>query len=259
MTVREMVEIDEELCDGCGDCVPTCAEGAIQIIEGKARLVSDVLCDGLGACLGHCPQGAITVTRREAEAYDEDAVARHLASVKRGTLKDPGEAGQTLPMVAEQTPMPLCPGSRSVTWSEPPTHGPSTKGQDDAPSSLRQWPIQLHLLPPTAPFLKEARVLLAADCVAFAVGGFHRRFLDGRALAIACPKLDSQQDIYVDKLTAMIDTAGIRELSVMVMEVPCCSGLVRLAQEATARARRSIPVQVMVVGVRGDLLVEREL
>lgn len=256
MAVREMVHIDEELCDGCGDCVPTCAEGAIQIIDGKARLVSDALCDGLGACLGHCPQGAITVTHREAAEYDEAAVARHLAALDASRVEVKAAAAP-LPMVAAQAPMQSCPGSRTAAWAGP--SEASSSRAEEVPSSLRQWPIQLHLLPPTAPFLAGSGVLLAADCVAFAIGGFHRRFLDGRALAIACPKLDSQQDVYVDKLVTMIDTGGIRDLSVMVMEVPCCSGLVRLAQEARSRARRSIPTKMIVVGVRGEIVAEREL
>lgn len=260
MAVRDMVEIDEDLCDGCGDCVPTCAEGAIQIIDGKARLVSDVLCDGLGACLGHCPQGAITVVRREADPYDEEAVAAHLSSIRgapSAVIRPQRGNVAVLPMAAAQMPAPACPGSRAASWSAP--SAAAAPVDEDLPSSLRQWPVQLHLLPPSAPFLKDAEVLLAADCVAFAVGGFHRRFLKGRALAIACPKLDSHQEIYVEKLATMIDTAGIRELSVMVMEVPCCSGLVRLAQEAMARSQRSVPARVTVVGVRGEIMGERML
>ncbi len=256
MPVREMVHIDEELCDGCGDCVPSCAEGAIQIIDGKARLISDNLCDGLGACLGHCPQGAITVTRREAEGYDERAVAEHLTSLGGAAPKAHAET-PGLPMVAAQAPVSSCPGSQTATWTGPSAAG--TRSKEELPSALRQWPIQLHLLSATAPFFDGAEVLLAADCVAFSVGGFHSRFLEGRALAIACPKLDSQQEIYVDKLATMIDEAGIRALSVMVMEVPCCSGLVRLVQEARSRAGRSIPVKAIVVGVRGDVIAEREI
>jgi NAD-dependent dihydropyrimidine dehydrogenase PreA subunit len=254
MPIRDVVEIDEELCDGCGDCVPSCAEGAIQIIDGKARLVSDVYCDGLGACLGICPTGAITVKKREAEAFDEAAVADHLSS-----LADDAEpaAGVALPMVAGQAPAPSCPGSKAAAWD-----GPAIGKNADAQavsSGLRQWPIQLHLLPPTAPFLADADLLVAADCAAYSVGGFHRRFLDGRALAIACPKLDSHQEIYVEKLATMIDQAGLRQLTVMVMEVPCCNGLVGLVREAQSRAGRQIPATAMVVGVRGEVLATRPL
>jgi Pyruvate/2-oxoacid:ferredoxin oxidoreductase delta subunit len=246
VAVRDVVQIDERLCDGCGDCVPSCAEGAIQIIDGKARLVGDVYCDGLGACLGHCPQGAITVVRREAESFDQEAVDRHLATL-RSPPPPPAAAG--LPLVSRQAAA-SCPGSRVVAF------GPAAATRDDGqavPSRLRQWPIQLHLLPPTAPFLQGAELLLAADCVAFAVGGFHQAHLDGRALAIACPKLDSQQEVYVAKLAAMIDLGGIRSLEVMVMEVPCCSGLVRLAEEALARAARTVPLRVTVAGIRGEV------
>jgi NAD-dependent dihydropyrimidine dehydrogenase PreA subunit len=254
MPIRDVVEINEELCDGCRDCVPSCAEGAIQIIDGKAKLVGDVYCDGLGACLGICPTGAITVIKREAESFDEGAVAEHLASL--GDQHAP-PAETPLPMVSAQTPAPSCPGSRTIAWDEP------TAATETSPeavrSGLRQWPIQLHLLPPTAPFLEDADLLVAADCAAYSMGGFHRRFLDGRALAIACPKLDSHQEIYVEKLAAMIDHARLRQMTVMVMEVPCCNGLVGLVQEARARAGREIPATALVVGVRGDVLATRPL
>jgi hypothetical protein len=160
--------------------------------------------------------------------------------------------------VAAQTAVPACPGSRTVTWEG--GDGDRSVGASQAEgSSLRQWPIQLHLLPPSAGFLEDAHVLLAADCVAFSVGGFHRRFLSGRALAIACPKLDSHQEIYVDKLVAMIDGAKVSALTVMVMEVPCCSGLVRLTREAMARAQRTVPATALVVGVRGEVLGQHTL
>jgi Pyruvate/2-oxoacid:ferredoxin oxidoreductase delta subunit len=252
MAVRDVVQIDQELCDGCGECVPTCAEGAIAIVDGKARLVSEVYCDGLGACLGHCPQGAITVVRREADAFDEEAVRRHLAE----SLPSPARRETVgLPMAGHQ-PGASCPGSRAMAWQSRPAGGDDVSEVD---SRLQQWPIQLHLVPPTAPFFADAHVLLAADCVAYAVGGFHRRFLDGRALAIACPKLDSHQEIYLDKLSTIIDHGGIRGLEVMVMEVPCCGGLVRLAQQAVARSSRRVPVTVSVIGIRGDRIAERML
>ncbi|MEK6630532.1 MAG: 4Fe-4S binding protein [Acidobacteriota bacterium] len=209
MTVRNIIEIDEELCDGCGECVPSCVEGALSIINGKAKLVSDVLCDGIGACLGQCPTGALTVIQREAPDFDEVAAA---------------------PMAA-------------------PT--PSTSG-----SRLRQWPVQLHLVPPTAPFFQGRHVLLAADCVPVAVGDFHSSLLDGRGLAIACPKLDQHLDVYVQKLAAMIDHAGILSLTVAIMEVPCCGGLVHLAQQAQAAAARKVPLRLVKIGIRGDVLLD---
>ncbi len=245
MPIRDVVEIDGELCDGCGDCVSSCAEGAIAIIEGKARLISDSYCDGLGACLGHCPQGAITVTRREAETFDEAAVARHLAQ-RQPT--DPAPPRPALHVVAQPAPGG-CPGSRAQLF-EP---AAATSGEG-SPSQLRHWPVQLHLVAPSAPFFRGADVLLAADCVAFAAGDFHQRFLAGRSLAIACPKLDSRQEVYLEKLVAMIDEAGIRSLQVVVMEVPCCRGLVTLAEEASRRARRQVPVECVVVATGGRVL-----
>jgi len=257
MAVREVIEIDESLCDGCGDCVTSCAEGAIAIIDGKARLVSDVYCDGLGACLGHCPQGAIAVIQREADAFDEAAVERHLAT-NRPTV--PPSAPSPMLNVVAQPPAAGgggCPGSRAQTLNPV---APSIGGAADGPASqLRHWPVQLHLVPPTAPFFQGADVLLAADCVAFAVGDFHTRYLAGNALAIACPKLDSNQEIYLQKLVAMIDEAEIKSLRVMVMEVPCCGGLIQLAEEALRRARRSVPVECLVVGTQGAVLGEHRI
>jgi Pyruvate/2-oxoacid:ferredoxin oxidoreductase delta subunit len=244
MTVRDVVEIDEDLCDGCGDCVPSCAEGAIQIVDGKARLVSDVYCDGLGACLGQCPQGAITVVQREAEAFDGEAAGRHLTALRSAI---PLTSGVGLPVVGGPS-VPSCLGARVVALR--PATGESGAVVEGA-SRLRQWPIQLHLLPPSAPFLEGAELLLAADCVAYSLAGFHQQHLDGRALAIACPKLDSQQEAYVAKLAAMIDHGGIRAIEVMVMEVPCCRGLVQLAQAALARASRAVSLRVAVVGIDG--------
>jgi ferredoxin len=248
MPVRDVVEINEDLCDGCGDCVTACAEGAIAIIDGKARLVSDIYCDGLGACLGHCPQGAITVTPREADDFDEAAVAQRLESLGAAT---PPPQPVAFPVMG-QPQGGGCPGSRpAMRTIEPPADPGPTGGES---SQLRHWPVQLHLVPPTAPFFSDADVLLAADCVAFAVADFHNRHLAGRSLAIACPKLDSNQEIYLEKLVAMIDHAKIRSLRVMIMEVPCCGGLARLAEEAARRAQRKIPVELLVVGTGGQIL-----
>lgn len=240
MAVRELIRIDEARCDGCGLCVPACAEGAIAIVGGKARLVSESYCDGMGACLGHCPQGAITVERVEAAAFDPEAVSRHLS----------GRPSQPSPPPAREIAA-SCPGSRAASFGAG-ADAPAT----GVPSALRHWPVQLHLLSPVAPFFRGADVLLAADCVAFASGGFHRDLLAGRSLAIACPKLDSNQESYLAKLVAMIDEAEIASLTVAVMEVPCCSGLVRLAQIARERAGRPCPLRVVVVGIRGDVLAD---
>ena len=236
VTLREIVRIDEARCDGCGLCVPACAEGAIAIIDNKARLVSDALCDGMGACLGHCPQGAITVERVEGRPFDEAAVARHLGHAP----------------AAARHAFPACPGSQAMSFEAPrPYPGADGEGR---PSALRQWPVQLHLVSPAAPTFRGADVLLAADCVAYALGDFHRDHLAGRALAIACPKLDTHQEIYLEKLVALIDGAGIASLTVMTMEVPCCGGLLQLAKAAAERSARDVPVRSIVVGIRGDLL-----
>lgn len=257
MGVREVIEIDEKLCDGCGDCVTACAEGAIAIIDGKARLISDVYCDGLGACLGHCPQGALKVIQREAEEFDEQAVEKRLSQLREEKGTSP--ASPTLSVVSPQPMMGAggCPGSRAQ-MHQPVAPGPSTAGTGPS-SQLRHWPVQLHLVPPTAPFFQNQDVLLAADCVAFAVGDFHQRFLSGSSLAIACPKLDSNQEVYLRKLVAMIDEAEIRSLRVMVMEVPCCGGLVRLVEEAVRAAKRDLPVECLVVGTQGHILGEYQI
>ncbi|MBZ5587339.1 MAG: 4Fe-4S ferredoxin [Acidobacteriia bacterium] len=243
MTVRDIVRIDEVKCDGCGQCVIACAEGAIALVDGKARLVSESHCDGLGVCLGHCPQGAITIERAEAAPFDEAAVAHRF-----------GHAGEPLRPAAPtaQAAFTACPGSRVMSFAAPRPRDDRLEGTRQ--SGLRQWPVQLHLVPPTAPYFRGADVLLAADCVAYAVGDFHRDHLAGRALAIACPKLDSHQDVYLEKLVAMIDEGEVASLTVMVMEVPCCGGLVQLARAACARASRHVPLRVSVVGIRGDIL-----
>ncbi|MCX6551709.1 MAG: 4Fe-4S binding protein [Acidobacteria bacterium] len=280
MGLRSIIQIDEELCDGCGECVPSCAEGALQIIDGKARLVSDVLCDGLGACLGECPTGALQVIQRDAPEFDEAVVAQHLggpvahrkpsvpgfvermaASVGGGcpgsrvqTFDEPGGGPANRPASASTPIIKMIPLQDRSTPAAPGAQGPSASG-----SKLRQWPVQLHLVPPTAPFFQGKDVLLAADCVPVAVGDFHTSFLDGRGLAIACPKLDQHLEVYVEKLAAMIDQSGIRSLTVAIMEVPCCSGLVRLAAQAQAAASRKIPLRLVKVGIRGDILEDHEV
>jgi Pyruvate/2-oxoacid:ferredoxin oxidoreductase delta subunit len=248
MAVRELVRIDEERCTGCGDCVTACAEGAIQIVDGKARLVSDVYCDGLGACLGHCPEGAIQIERVEARRFDAAAVLRHLAAQR---LSSPSAGPMPLAMAAPDA----CPGSRSMSFGRAPVE--TVRDGDPTPASeLRQWPVQLHLISPAAPHFQGADLLLAADCVAFALGDFHRQHLRGRALTIACPKLDGGQDLYLAKLVSLIDDARIRRLTVVVMEVPCCGGLLRLAQAAATRATRPVPIDSITVGIRGEILAE---
>jgi NAD-dependent dihydropyrimidine dehydrogenase PreA subunit len=252
-----MIEIDEELCNGCGDCVPSCAEGAIQIIDGKAKLSADNLCDGLGACLGDCPEGALTIVEREAVAFDEAAVEKHLAK----------QPAPTPPPVIQNSPAPAhdhgpgggCPGAKMIQFETP------EKAQEkehstmaSTASQLSQWPIQLHLVSPVAPYFEKADILLAADCVAFAIGDFHQAYMKGTSLAIACPKLDEGQEVYLQKLVAMIDEAKINTLTVMIMEVPCCRGLVQLAKEASVQASRKIPVKVVVVGIKGGAILSED-
>jgi len=260
MAVRKIVKIDEELCNGCGVCVPSCAEGAIKIINGKARLIGENLCDGLGACLGDCPQGAITVEEREADAYDERAVHAMKAAMDDddGECACGGHAAQPSHHHAHHAAAHHgggCPGAAVRDFGA--RQAPDNAATGPVQSQLRQWPVQLHLLPPTAPFLRGADLVLAADCAAFAVGDFHNRFLRGKALAIACPKLDSGLDVYLDKLTQMIDLAGLDTITVVVMEVPCCNGLVALASRAIAAAERRIPLKMVRVGLRGDILEEK--
>ena len=245
--IREIVKIDEDKCDGCGLCVPACAEGAIQIIDGKAKLIADNLCDGLGACLGDCPQGAIAIERRDAEEFDEEAVEQHLDDQENESSR----RRQSHP------PAGGCPSARIVTFG-PETRGHvggvETEGQvtGEQPSELRQWPIQIHLVPPSAPFLKDAELLLAADCAPFAMAEFHRDLLSGRALLIGCPKLDDGQ-AYLEKLTAILQHNQIRKLVVAHMEVPCCSGLIALAKQAIAASGIEVPLETVCVGIQGDI------
>ncbi len=307
---RTIIKIDEDLCNGCGQCVPNCHEGALQIIDGKARLISDLFCDGLGACIGHCPEGAITLEEREAEPYDEvkvmelmvpkgrNTILAHLdhlrqhnetellkqaidyiksnnidMSPKESDIKHSSLNTSELIKDAIATSMAKaggsdcgggCPGSRAISFDidmdkvEKANGASSKEGTSgaDAPSELRQWPVQLHLLNPMAGYFKNADVVLAADCVAFAMGNFHNKFLKGKTLAIACPKLDSNKDSYIEKLTAMIDNSTINTLSVVIMEVPCCSGLVQIAQIARQEAKRNIPIKKTVVSIQGEVLAE---
>jgi Pyruvate/2-oxoacid:ferredoxin oxidoreductase delta subunit len=252
--IREVVKIDEEKCNGCGVCVPACAEGAIRIVGGKAKLIADNLCDGLGACLGHCPQDAIVVERRDAEAFDEEAVSRHLgqsdAHAENGA--EPGGGCPSARVVSLAPPSSSPPGENLR-----PTSGSAGKEIAENPpagreSQLRQWPVQMHLVPPTAPFLKDADLLLVADCVPFAYGGFHRDFLTGKALLIGCPKLDDGQ-AYLDKLTAILRQNVVRRLTVLHMEVPCCSGLVAIARRAIAASGSEVPLETIKIGIGGEV------
>jgi ferredoxin len=293
MMKREIIKIDQELCDGCGLCIPSCPEGALQVIDGKARLVSDLMCDGLGACIGECPLGAISIEEREAEPYNEVAVMQEIVKQGKNTviahlkhLLDHNEmnffdqAVGYLRNVERQMDFSTeelleevynkevnetcetggCPGMRSVDFSilEPGSDNSIKSGEKNAQpvSELNQWPVQMYLLNPNASFFKGADVMLAADCVAFTLGNFHGGYLKGKKLAIACPKLDHGKEVYIDKLVAMIDEAGINSLHIMVMEVPCCNGLLHIARLAADRASRRIPLKKTLVSIQGGILAE---
>ncbi|HIE51103.1 MAG TPA: 4Fe-4S ferredoxin [Armatimonadetes bacterium] len=237
---RLIVHFDEEKCDGCGLCVPACAEGAIQIIDGKARLVDERFCDGLGTCLGECPQGAITLEEREAEEYDEELVQAHLAEL--GLPISPAHHH------AHEAPEPLaCPSAAARHWQQETT----SRTREPQPSQLSHWPVKIALLHPQAPYLQEADLLVVADCVPVAYGSFHSDFLRGRAVAIGCPKLDDLS-FYVDKLAAIFQEAQPRSVTVVHMEVPCCSGLQGAVEQALARSGNPIPVEEVVIGLEGQ-------
>ncbi len=261
---RTIVHIDEDKCDGCGICVPSCAEGAIQIIEGKARLLAENLCDGLGNCLGTCPKDAITIEERPAEAFDEDAVREHLGHSPENDVPTPaGDEAPAPPPAGPQTPAG-CPGrmARKLAGAAPPASRPGRESPEspiegpsaaNATSRLGHWPVQLALLPTRGEMWQDADVLLAADCVGFAVPDFHERFLAGKTLAVACPKLDDVQP-YVQKLAQILGENDIRSVTVARMEVPCCSGLVRAVRAAMELAGRTdIPFTQTVVRLDGSV------
>jgi len=277
---RTVIKIDEERCNGCGVCVEGCHEGALQLIDGKARMISDLYCDGLGACIGDCPVGAIAFEEREAQPYDEIAVMERLIPKGEKTirahllhLKAHNESvlfNQGIEylkahdikidmkdIIEEHKPVgynyvPGCPGNREMSFV------PANQTADAAnvPSQLRQWPIQLHLLNPQAGYFRNADVVLAADCTAFSYGNFHNRFLKNHILAIACPKLDSGKDGYIEKIKTMIDESNINTLTIVIMEVPCCGGLVQIAQKAVAGANRKVPVKRIVIGIESNVISE---
>ena len=240
---RKIVHIDEEKCNGCGLCVPACHEGAIQIIDGKARLIDDKLCDGLGDCLGECPEDAIIIEEREAVPFDEEAVKEHLEKIKAGT-----EQADDLPCG--------CPSSTvrtierdSVAAQEP----GAEESTGTVPSELRQWPIQLGLLPAKAKFFQGANLLVAADCVPFAYGNFHRDFLKDNTVVVGCPKLDNAEAHY-QKLVEIFQHNEIKTVTVTVMEVPCCSALKRMVTEAIKAAGKDIPVKIAVISAEGEIV-----
>lgn len=288
--LREIVKINEDLCDGCSQCVPNCHEGALQIIDGKARLISELMCDGLGACIGFCPQDAITIEKREADEYDEEVVIMQMIKSGKATvfahlkhLQEHGETGylnMALDYIRsnrESMPFPIsevhdllhprqeqkqepagggcgCAGSAPQTFSVAGLKmaAPGT----EVPSALTQWPVQMHLINPAASYFHGADLLMAADCAGFAYGNFHRDFIQGKKVVIACPKLDQGKDIYIQKLVRLIDDARVNTITVVIMEVPCCGGLSQMVQMAVQAASRKVPVKEVVISIRGEVLEE---
>lgn len=299
---RSIIKIDEDLCNGCGNCVPNCHEGALQIIDGKARLISDLMCDGLGACIGHCPEGAITIEEREAEAYNEVEVIKgmvpkgkntiiahlkHLLDHKQDALFKQGfdylvTNKKELPFQIEdvvdglrhksqsslcgcgdhgnhehQTPVKpahghvgACPGSAARSFGKTEVQGNVGSLQ----SELTHWPIQLHLINPSSPHFAGADLLIAADCTAFSMGNFHQDYLKGRKLIIACPKLDHGLDVYLEKIKALIMSAGVNTITMLRMEVPCCFSLVQIVNRAKEETGSKVPLKEIVVGINGNIL-----
>lgn len=244
---RDIIIIDEELCDGCGDCITSCAEGALELVDGKARLKQERFCDGAGACIGHCPTGALTIERREVEAYDEAAVQANLASTSiREPLLTHGHAPTG------------CPGSASRQFA--PATAPNrneSASSERIGSELRQWPVQLTLVSPNAPYFQDAEIVVTADCVPFAYADYHRDFLRGRAVIVGCPKLDNLH-AYLEKLTELFTVSRPRSVEVLLMEVPCCGGMGQAVQIARERSGVDFPVKTTIISVRGEILASHE-
>ena len=232
---RKIIEIDEEKCDGCGMCVPACAEGSLKVVDGKARVISENLCDGLGACLGECPRGALRIVERVAEEFDEEAVEKHLAVAGPA----PGAPAS-------------CPsaGIRLFAPAEACSEANRPARLDASGSALSHWPVQIRLVPPRAPFLKNADLLVLADCAAVAVANLHADFLRGRVVLMGCPKFDDGDD-YVARFTEIFSTAGIRSITILYMEVPCCGGLPRIIEKALKASGRDIPLEAVRIACSG--------
>jgi len=239
MGKRQIIQIDQDKCDGCGMCVPSCAEGAIQIVDGKAQLLADRYCDGLGACLGECPQGALTIEDREAEEFVGPAPGAPHPEAPAPLPAPPGEEF-------------VCPGSRMQQFQ------PATAPTSGGASALSHWPIKLRLVAPQAPFLKGASLLVAADCAPFAVGDFHSRYLEGKVLLCGCPKFDDAPE-HVAKLTAILQANDIQEISIVNMEVPCCFGLVQIVRQALEASGKSLPVTICTLGTAGQVLQQQKI
>ena len=286
MAVRKIIEIDKDICNGCGNCIPNCPEGALQVIDGKARLISDLFCDGLGACIGECPVEAIKVVNREAEPYNETKVMENIARQGKNViaahlkhLRDHGETGlydealeylknnnieiaKGVEMNSKKSEnedrLPCgCPGSAVMDLrGEEPCEAVKPGVRLTAKESkLRQWPVQIMLVPSTAPYFKGADLLIAADCVPFAYAGFHDDFLENKALLIGCPKLDDSE-FYMKKFTEIFRLNDIKSVTVVHMEVPCCFGMLSIVKQALKDSGRDIPVNAVNIGIRGNIISE---
>lgn len=290
---REIIKINEDLCNGCGLCIPNCHEGALQIIDGKARLISDLMCDGLGACIGHCPEGAISVEQREAEPYNEakvmadmvhkgkNTVVAHFKHLldhnETGFLKEGIEymersqanlsftVGEVLDEIYsnkiksnEGCSTGVCPGAKPASFKAEGLSmaAPAEPQKQLQASQLGHWPVQLHLINPAAAYFKKTDLLIAADCTAFAMGDFHSTWLKNKSVVIACPKLDSGIEVYINKIAGLIDEAMVNTITVLMMEVPCCGGLLRIVNEARQMTSRNVPVKAVVVSTKGEVLRE---
>jgi len=278
MSKRQIITIDEEKCTGCGNCIPGCPEGALQIIDDKARLVSDLFCDGLGACIGDCPEDAISVVEREAEPYDEAKVMENIVkkgkNVIRAHLEHLNNHGETeflrqardylkekgiedpLKEEASEEQFCSCPGSSVMDMREDKVSEKDINISQK--SELGQWPVQIHLVPTNAPYFNGADLLVAADCVPFAYGNFHRDFIKGRILLVGCPKLDDA-GFYRDKITNILRENDIKSITIAYMEVPCCFGMVRLIEEAVKGSGKDIPVEKIMVNVKGEIVEDKKL
>lgn len=248
MTKRKIIQIDESKCTGCGACVTKCAEGALAIIDGKARVVNEVFCDGLGACIGECPEGALEIIEREAPGFDEQKVKRHLAQGEKKHYEETEPCG-----CPSHNPMILT--ARSAVH-EGRAASPGKETRSGLPPELTNWPVQWKLVTPQMPFFKGKDVLLAADCVPVAFRDFHGKFLRGRPVIMGCPKLDDKE-AYLDKLVQIFRDSTPRSLTMVHMEVPCCFGLEKMVEEAVKRSGKKIPLRTTVVGIKGDVLSER--
>ncbi|MEA2038131.1 MAG: 4Fe-4S binding protein [Nanoarchaeota archaeon] len=270
MVKRQIIKIDEDKCNGCGECIPNCHEGALKVIDGKVRLISDLFCDGLGACLGHCPTNALTIEEREAEPYDERKVMEKMIPMGMNTvkahlahLKDHNETkflnegieflkekGIEVPNLEEKKMGEEC-GCPGAAMREVNTESDAS-GNSEQTSTLRQWPVQLNLLPPQAPFFENSHLLVAADCVPFANANFHSNLLNGKSLVIGCPKFDDVEG-YQERLTEIFKSNKIKSVTVAIMEVPCCGGLASAVESAVDASSKKIPIIKEVIGVDGEI------